>query len=322
MQIKEVRSPEEKALYNTLAKEYGNVFNTLEWLKIFENKIRLFGIYEDDGKLIGGFFLYQDQKFGLKIYRDPPSAPCIGPFFRIEAKNPSSIASKQKEIMKLMVDTINKMRYSIVSISLNREAIDTQPFIWRKFKVTPRYTYILDLNKSVEDIYKAMSVERRNDVSKAIKDGLIVKQTNDFKIVKSLVLKTFSRQEMTINKYYLDKVLFEFIKKDNSFTFMTFENNKPSAVAVCIYDKNTAYYLFGGYDYGLKHHGSGTSALWEAIKYAKSLNLKYFDFDGSMVPQIERYFRGFGGKLTPYYRINKAWLPLEIILKFFKRELF
>jgi len=41
-----------------------------------------------------------------------------------------------------------------------------------------------------------------------------------------------------------------------------------------------------------------------------------------MIPQIKKYFRGFGGKLTPYYRINKAKLPIEILLKFFKREVF
>lgn len=57
-------------------------------------------------------------------------------------------------------------------------------------------------------------------------------------------------------------------------------------------------------------------------KHAKNLGLKYFDFERSMIPQIERYFRGFGGQLTPYYRINKAKLPFEILLKFFKRESF
>jgi hypothetical protein len=62
--------------------------------------------------------------------------------------------------------------------------------------------------------------------------------------------------------------------------------------------------------------------MWESVKHAKDLGLRYFDFEGSMVPQIETYFRGFGGRLTPYYRINRASLPIEIILKFFKRRLF
>jgi len=322
MQIKEIINPGEKAKYSKIANEIGNIFNSLEWLIIFGDRIKLFGIYEDDGKLVGGFCLYEEKRIGLKIYRNPPFTPYVGPFFKLEAQNPVSIMNKWKEVLTLMARAINALPHSILSISLNKNVIDAQPFIWAKFKVIPGYTYILDLKKSIEDIFKEMSVERRNDVSKAIRDGLIVRQVDDFKIVKSLILKTLSRQEVTVNKYYLDKILFEFIKKDNSFALVTFDKERPIATTFCIYDKKMAYYLLGGYDYEGKHHGAGALSMWGAIKHARSLGLKHFDFEGSMVPQIERYFRGFGGKLIPYYRINKAKLLLEIILKFFKRELF
>jgi hypothetical protein len=63
-------------------------------------------------------------------------------------------------------------------------------------------------------------------------------------------------------------------------------------------------------------------AMWAAIKFAKDLGLRSFDFEGSISPDIEKYFRGFGGTLTPYYQINKAKLPLEFILKLYKREYF
>jgi hypothetical protein len=60
----------------------------------------------------------------------------------------------------------------------------------------------------------------------------------------------------------------------------------------------------------------------EAIRHARDLGLQTFDFEGSAIPPVEAYFRGFGGKLTPYFRVNKAWLPIEMVLKFFKRRLF
>nr|WP_243426332.1 GNAT family N-acetyltransferase [Caldicoprobacter guelmensis] len=168
-----------------------------------------------------------------------------------------------------------------------------------------------------------MSVERRNDINKAIKDNLAVRKIDDYNIVKSLVLKTFSRQKKDVdNKYYLDKILFSFANDNNSFAFATFKEEIPIASAFCVYDRTTAYYLLGGYDHEFKHHGAGALAVWEAIKCSKELGLKYFDFEGSMIPQIERYFRGFGGELTAYFRINRAWLPLEVILKCYRRELF
>ena len=321
MKIKRI-TERNKENYEKIAISEGVIFNRLSWLKIFNNKVQIYGIYDKGNNLIGGFYLYKQKKLGLTIYRNPPFTPTIGPFLQIKAKNPVVIMNKWKEILSLMADFFEKLSYSVISISLNKNIVDTQPFIWRKFKVIPGYTYIIDLEKSTQDIRKEMSIVRRNDINKALRDELIVKYNDNLEIVKSLVLKTFLRQNKKTNQHYLNKVLFEFANKNNSFSFVSFQNNKPIAVVFCVYDRSTAYYLLGGYDSKNSHHGAGALAMWEAIKFAKKLGIKYFDFEGSMVPQIERYFRGFGGQLTPYYRINKAKLPLEILLKFYRRELF
>jgi hypothetical protein len=60
----------------------------------------------------------------------------------------------------------------------------------------------------------------------------------------------------------------------------------------------------------------------EAIKAAKGLGLQTFDFEGSSIPAIERFFRGFGGRLAHHFTVSRAWLPLEMALKFSKRNLF
>ena len=70
-----------------------------------------------------------------------------------------------------------------------------------------------------------------------------------------------------------------------------------------------------GYDNTKVHNGVGPLAMWVAILKAKEMGLQVFDFEGSIVPPIERYFRGFGGKLTPIFSVHKAWLPIEIGLK-------
>jgi hypothetical protein len=80
--------------------------------------------------------------------------------------------------------------------------------------------------------------------------------------------------------------------------------------------------LFGGNSKDENTSGAGSATLWECIRKAKSLNLKRFDFEGSMNPGIEHYFRGFGGVLTPYYTVNKALIPIELVLKILRREYF
>lgn len=308
--------------YEELAIKYGTIFDTINWLKIYDNNVSIHGIYDKGNNLIGGFHLYEKKRLGLAICCDAPFAPSSGPFLKLESQNPVAIMKKWKNVLASMAEYIEDMRYHVVSISLDKNVLDVQPFIWKKNKVVPRYTYILDLHKSLEVLRRNMSSERRKNINKGIRDGLRAKRISEYDIVKSLIFKTFLRQDKKINECYINKILFEFADKENSFAFVTFKKINPIAAIFCIHDNNTAYYLLGGYDDEDKHHGAGALAMWEAIKYSKKLGLMYFDFEGSDVPQIERYFRGFGGLLIPYYRVNKAKLFLEILLKFFKRELF
>ena len=314
--------PADHQKYNALATLYGSVFDSLQWTEQFGGDITHYGIYDAGDELVGGFFCYTKRKYGVSIYRNPPLTPSIGPFFKISNTNPVSIMEKYKLVMSLMAEFIDTKNYPVISFSLSRDLIDMQPFIWRDFKVVPEYTYVLDLAMSVEDMWKRMSNERRKNITKGTKDGLVIESTYDYRTIKALVLKTYSRQNRVIDDSYMDKVLFGFANNSNSFAFIALNNGNTIACTFCVQDNKTAYYLLGGYDSESKHHGAGALCMWEAIKYAKQSGLAYFDFEGSMVPAIERYFRGFGGELTPYYRINKARLPLEMALKFFKRGLF
>ena len=40
------------------------------------------------------------------------------------------------------------------------------------------------------------------------------------------------------------------------------------------------------------------------IQFSKK-NSKLFDFEGSMHERIEKFYRGFGARLTPYFVISK-----------------
>jgi len=66
------------------------------------------------------------------------------------------------------------------------------------------------LQNDIETIYSNFSQERKNDIKKAIKDQLYSKKIEDYNIAKNLILKTFDRQKLKINEFYLNKILFEF----------------------------------------------------------------------------------------------------------------
>jgi len=312
----------DRRLYYDFCCDEKRVFISSAWIDIYDKKIVFCGIF-DDAQLMAVFYYYNDTFSGIPYYHCPPFTPYNGYFTKIGSKNFASQSGENKRLISCIANYFDKLSFkSIVRIAFPPEQVDMQPFVWNKFKVIPNYTYRISLAQSTEEISAKMTAERRNDIKKATKDGLITELCNDNTVVKTIIEKTFNRKSLQVDGEFLNKIFFQYANSENSFAFVSYQNNKPMASVFCIYDNTTAYYLLGGYDSTNKHPGAGALALWSAIEHSKKIGLQKFDFEGSMIKPIEKYFRGFGGDLTPYFIVNKANFVLEILLKFFKRELF
>ena len=318
----QVLSDSDLGQYDCLAREHGSVFNTLTWTELFGDSLTRYGIYDAGGALRGGFCLFRQKRLGLTVLTNPPGTPSIGPFFESRAQHPVARLEERRDVLAALADLLEHLRPAVVSVALAQWVTDCLPFSWRNYKVTPHYTYLLALEQTEEAILAGMSEARRRNVGKARRDGLRAELTDDNSTIASLVEATFARQGMDVKREYLKKILFTYPNPANSYTFIVRSSGIPIAGAFVVHDARSAYYLFGGYRPEDKHNAAGALALFESIRHAKKLGLEVFDFEGSSVPAIERYFRGFGGKLTPCYGVNKAWLPLEMALKLFKRRLF
>lgn len=304
-----------KPAYDELARTHGTLFNRLEWLALFGAQMRPLGIFDDKGKMIGGLSLYQERRWGMKILRRAPFTPTCGPFLAVKSQSPVAGLEHRRRALKSMVDFLEKENAAICMLPLDQAISDILPFFWHGYKAIPYYTYIIDLTPPLDAIQKNMSSAQRNHISKAQKDLLTVQRTEDMEIVRDLVLATFDRQKKDLNRNALDAILFQYANRENSFAFTTYRATRPIATCFVVHGQGVAYDLLAGYRAEERHHGAGPLAVYAAIKYAKELGLKTFDFEGSVIPAIETYFRGFGGKLIPYFTVNKAWLPLELALK-------
>lgn len=322
MEIKTIDKSNQEQ-FMLLAQKSGTVFNQPEWFSLYDDKVKLYGIYDKDKKLLGGFHLYHTKRAGLTHITSPPFTPHNGLFFINNSKNKANAASFEKSIIALLADFFETLNYKILTIAFPPKYKDMQPFFWKKFKVIPNYTYQCNLaDNTTENLLSMMSAERRNDLKKAEKDGINTTLTFNYEGVKKLVQKTFTRKEKSLNEKILDKIIFSFANEKNSFAFVSVKDGNELSCAFCIHDGHTAYYLLGGYDTNNKHQGAGAMAVWKSVQYAKEIGCSVFDFEGSMIIPVEKYLRAFGADLTPYFTVNKGNILVENLLKFNKRELF
>ena len=308
--------------YSQQASAYIGVFGSLEWLSIYDN-VTCVGIFANEEQIVGGFYYLKTKKYGFDFIKLPPYSPHCGLFFINESKNQSSKNNAVKDIMTEVCQYISKQKSSLCVLAFPSQITDLQPFFWDNYKVIPNYTYRIDLSKSMDEIKTNFDSKNRNKINKAIKENVLVEDS----VLNSAQLIDFFKSSLTstgANVYNNElKNIFEiFSNQANSFTLTAKHNNLIVGNVLCVFDKINCYYLLGGVNKDSGVAGVNNLLLQKSIEKAQQLGCKTFDFEGSMLKGVEVFFRNFGGKMEAYYTINKASLPLEMLLKFKKRSLF
>lgn len=316
----EVRSltEDERPLWDNFVDEspQGTVFHKSFWLKASGRRYVIYGYFKG-GELYAGICLSYRTKFGIKMALPPEITPYSGVLFKERDTKCVSKLSAEKKASRQIARRL-KSDFHLARLHFSPGPIDLQPFIWEGFSTSIQYTYIIRLNQTLEDIWEAMEETRRRNIRRAEKDGLSIIQSDDFDQTFNLVEKTFARQNKAVRSklraFNYNKVL---TQRNQCKSFLAKDRNGEYIAAVYIvWDNRKSYYLLGGYDSEKSHHGASALAMWEAIKFSKQeLALEEFDFEGSMIPQIERFFRGFGGQQT--VRHIATWIKPSSKILFF-----
>lgn len=291
------------------------LFNSEQWLNVYpEQNIHQCAIKNKNNEIIGCFIYFRFKKKGLTFIITPPFSPNSALFYINPAESIVGKNSFDKDVSMLLAEYFDALGVPYFNLYLPYHAVDTQPFTWKGFTAKTRYSYLINLHQSEEMLWNNLSSEKRKSLNKAQKDGLEVKETEDYKTVFALIMQSLERNDKDRNEQVIKNILFSFADKKNAIAFIASQNGKAIGASFCVIDRNRAVYIFGGFDSVNKHHGAGVSCMWNSILNAKARGLDIFDFEGSMNISIERYFREFGGELTPYYCAEKIkpWLKMPL----------
>ena len=262
-------------------------------------------LYEKGGEIWGSFVYVVEKKYGFILITMPKLTQILGPYIKYP-KNQKYYKklSWEKEVMNYFIDNLPKFDY--FNMSFHYSITNWLPFYWRGFKQTIRYTYVVENNLTLEELSKNFETDtRRRRRRKAEKLGIKAYESNELEKFYKLNEMTFKRQGLSIPYSY------EFIKRiyhsinQNTKIFFAEHEKKVIAVIFLIFDEKRVYYLMGGIHPAYKNLGAMDLLQYESIKFALENNLKY-DFEGSMIESIEKYFRSFGAIQKPYNNVSKT----------------
>lgn len=184
-----------------------------------------------------------------------------------------------------------------------------------------KYTFILDLSKTEEELLKNMHSKTRYNIKVAQKHNVVIKEDNSdsaFKTYLDLTHQTTVRQNFFAHTPHYHKTLWEVLphqrqnSEKNTLTshlFTATYNKKVLASWILFVFKDTLYYPYGASSSEARHVMASNLLMWEVIRFGKKLGLKYFDMWGALDQNpdpkdpwygFHKFKQGYGPELVQF----------------------
>jgi hypothetical protein len=274
-------------------------------------------VVERDGKVVAALPYLLKRRLGFTMIDMPPLTQFIGPWVDYpDGQERDRRLSYEKELFDELLGQLPAVDSFVQRYHYNLD--NWLPFYWRGYSETTRYTYVLPDLRDLDAVYERFRSSIKRQIKKAEKTVKIV--DGDPERFFRLNQKTFARQDESVP---YDFALVERIDRACAARgcrkiFLAEGDGGIHAALYLVWDPQSAYYLMGGGDAELRSSGAGCLIMWEAIRFAATVSRR-FDFEGSMIEPIERFFRSFGAEPHRFFQIEKTTSRLLQAHRFTRR---
>lgn len=259
--------------------------------------------YDKENNIRGVFTYFIKKAFPGYLIKMPPLTPQMGP---LPIHNNAVVSWENcPEFNRAQDDFLSRLPKTVFFRQRHHPWVTNWlPYCWSGFRQTSRFTYHLDLSIDYDQIFNSFKSNIRSDIRKAQKKLQLVDSGNP-ELLNKLIQTSFSNKKIrdTYSQPLINKVLHECsLRKCAKVLYAVDSAENVHASVLMVWDSKAAYYLIGTTNPEFKGSGASSFLIWNAMQLPE-IKGKIFDFEGSMIQPVEKYFRAFGGKLIPYNEI-------------------
>ena len=240
----------------------------------------------------------------MRVLTMPPLTQTLGPWLEHADASPPRAVGHEHDLLAELEAALPPAVAFVQQFSPT--VLNALPFHWAGYRMEIRYTYRLGLSAEPE-LWEGLRSNIRREIRKArrqveIREGLGLDRFYD------VWAMTFARQRLPppVSLADLERLDRACAAHDaRAMLFACDEAGRVHAVTYVVWDRNGAFNLLGGADPSLRSSGASSLLMWESIVRARAVT-DVFDFEGSMIESVERFFRAFGGRQTPYLKVTRG----------------
>jgi hypothetical protein len=281
---------------------HGTIFHTISWLKLasVQSNAELHPIMLYKGtQLVAVYPIFIQKQGTIKVALSPPSrsymlylGPVIADYDTLKQdKKESTYIQIQEEVDKYIFET-QGCRYARIRSSPG--IYDSRPLSWSGYTVNPFYTYRIDLTKGIDYVWEQFDRKLRVEINKAVRDGVTIRtgDVEDLGFIYDSLYKRYEEQgKRPIDyKQYLDAIYNTFYPNNLKIFVAEYKGQKIGGT-INLYFKNIMYLWVGIPKSDLVGISPNALVQWEAIKWACTNGLEYYEeMDSGDDPRL-RYFK-------------------------------
>lgn len=277
-------------------------------------------IVKKEDRVVAAMPYHEVHRFGFRFMLQPKFTPYLGP--QIDYSGIKNDEYSRRSFFRECVEDILKMieskKFAYQQISMHRSEMDWLPFYWKGYSSTIKYTYVIDDFSDYDSIKKSYHISKRKHL----------KRTDKFGICACPYLSPEEFYDFH-NRYIENRgghlsynfSMFNDIYKNISdrgqckLIGVSGKDGILQSAAFVVWDNNSAYLLMTCTDQEYKSTGASTLVVDEAIRYCLG-RTKCFDFEGSMIHNVENSCSKYGSSQKPYIFLERySSLAMEFLLR-------
>ena len=299
----------------------GNVFQTPEMFEVYKRTRRyepifLSAVDESDNILASLLAVVIKEFDGFLGSFSARSVIQGGPLF-LESEEGVAAAS----ILVQKYDDIAKKKALYTQIRMLHDTPQLSLLLKENgYVYEDHLNFLVDLTKPKEELWNSLSKKRRNDIRRAKKSGVTIKEIknkNSIPLFYDLIHKTYKNAKLPLAKIDLFESIFGLLAQKSMAQFLLaeYEDNYIGAILILIYKERIYDWYAGAFRDYLRLCPNDLLA-WHSIEWGSENGYHTFDFGGAGKPNeeygVRDFKKQFGGKLVNYGRYTKVHSPVKM----------
>ena len=301
---------------------HGTIFHTWQWLKIMEkhtnSKFYPIQIFKGSSH-IANYPIFFIKKGNFRLAFSPTSntySLYLGPVLH---KYESYIQNKKEDYLMGIQSQMDRFLFSELKCNYVRLRTapgisDSRPLLWAGYSVEPNYTYRLDLDVGLDNIWTQLHKTIRTNIKSAHGKGIVIEKgnKNDLQFFESELKRRFSAQGKNKSDLsaFLNDIFDEYNGRNLEIVVAKYHGEIISGI-IHLNFNGVVYQWVGVPKPKIAGLSPNELLVWESITSAHEKGERFYEFmDGGSDPRLRRFKAKFNPDPCIWYSAEKYSHPV------------